>query len=159
MNGRTIQEIETEMDEVSRTGNIGRMMDLVDEHGNTFDKMYQAIIDGDLDRIEELENIGMKITDESFVKAAIIHDQLLVIVYQISKEAEIDMIINFSKFPLQLFVWNNINTETLMIDLMTLPTIALGAFIGFKVVKIIPEHTYRGFVIAITVISAFLLLL
>jgi hypothetical protein len=73
------------------------MMDLVDEHGNTFDKMYQAIIDGDLDRIEELENLGMKITDESLVKAAIIHDQLLVIVYQVNKGADIDMIIDFAK--------------------------------------------------------------
>ena len=69
------------------------------------------------------------------------------------------MIINFSKFPLQLFVWNNINIETLTIDLVTLPAIAVGAILGFKVVKIIPEHTYRGFVIVITVISAFLLLL
>ncbi|MDP2888193.1 MAG: sulfite exporter TauE/SafE family protein [Bacteroidota bacterium] len=69
------------------------------------------------------------------------------------------MIINFTKFPLQLFVWDNISIETLTIDLMTLPAIALGAFIGFKAVKIIPEHIYRGFVIAITVISAFLLLL
>jgi len=69
------------------------------------------------------------------------------------------MIINFTKFPLQLFVWDNISIETLTIDLMTLPAIALGAYIGFKVVKIIPEHTYRGFVILITVISAFLLLL
>jgi hypothetical protein len=69
------------------------------------------------------------------------------------------MIINFTKFPLQLFVWNNIKAETLMIDLMTLPAIALGAFLGFKVVKIIPEHAYRGFVIVITVITAFLLLL
>ena len=69
------------------------------------------------------------------------------------------MIINFTKFPLQLFVWNNISAETLMIDLVTLPAIALGAFIGFKMVKIIPENTYRGFVIVITVISAFLLLL
>ena len=69
------------------------------------------------------------------------------------------MIINFAKFPLQLFVWHNINSQTLIIDLMTLPAIALGAFIGMKAVKIIPEHTYRGFVIAITVLSAFLLLL
>jgi uncharacterized membrane protein YfcA len=69
------------------------------------------------------------------------------------------MIINFTKFPLQLFVWNNINLQTLTIDLMTLPAIAIGAVLGFKLVKIIPEHTYRGFVIAITVISAFLLLL
>lgn len=68
------------------------------------------------------------------------------------------MIINFTKFPLQLFVWNNINASTLMIDLVTLPAIAIGAFVGFKMVKIIPEHTYRGAVIVITVISAFLLL-
>jgi len=69
------------------------------------------------------------------------------------------MIINFSKFPLQMFVWNNINTSSLAIDLVTLPAIALGAFLGFKVVKVIPEHTYRGFVIVITAISAFLLLI
>jgi len=69
------------------------------------------------------------------------------------------MIINFSKFPLQLFVWNNIKIETLAIDLVTLPAIAVGAILGFKMVKIIPERAYRGFVIVITVISALLLLL
>jgi len=69
------------------------------------------------------------------------------------------MIINFTKFPLQLFVWDNINAETLMIDLMTLPAIAAGAFLGFKVVKIIPEHAYRGVVIVITAISALLLMI
>lgn len=69
------------------------------------------------------------------------------------------LIINFSKFPLQMFVWDNINAESLLIDLVTLPSIALGAFLGFKIVKIIPENTFRGFVIAITFISAFLLLL
>ncbi|MBL7972667.1 MAG: sulfite exporter TauE/SafE family protein [Prolixibacteraceae bacterium] len=69
------------------------------------------------------------------------------------------MIINFTKFPLQLFVWENINTETLLIDLITLPAIALGAFLGYRIVKIIPEHTFRTFVIIITAISAFLLLI
>jgi uncharacterized membrane protein YfcA len=69
------------------------------------------------------------------------------------------MIINFTKFPLQFFVWNNIKPETLMVDLVTLPAIAIGAFVGFKVVKIIPERIYRGFVIVITAISAFLLLI
>jgi uncharacterized membrane protein YfcA len=69
------------------------------------------------------------------------------------------MIINFTKFPLQMFVWNNISLETLSIDLITLPAIALGAFMGFKMVKIIPEKIYRGFVIIITTVSAFLLLI
>jgi uncharacterized protein len=69
------------------------------------------------------------------------------------------MIINLSKFPLQLFVWKNISPETLSIDLITLPAIGLGAFLGFKIVGKIPENTFRGFVIAITFISAFLLLI
>lgn len=69
------------------------------------------------------------------------------------------MIINFTKFPLQLFVWHNITSHTLLLDLVTLPAIAFGAFLGVKMVKIIPEHTYRGAVIVITAISAFLLLL
>ena len=68
------------------------------------------------------------------------------------------MIINFTKFPLQLFVWDNITASTLIIDLMTLPAIAIGAVLGFKIVKVIPEHTYRGAVIVITAISALLLL-
>lgn len=69
------------------------------------------------------------------------------------------MIINFTKFPLQLFVWDNINASTLMVDLITFPAIAIGAVLGFKMVTVIPEHTYRGAVIVITAISAFLLLL
>ena len=69
------------------------------------------------------------------------------------------MVVNFTKFPLQYFVWNNIKAETLMVDLVTLPAIAAGAFLGFKVVQIIPEQAYRGVVILITVISAFLLLI
>jgi len=69
------------------------------------------------------------------------------------------LIINISKFPLQMFVWHNISLQSLAIDLITLPAIAVGAILGFKLVKIIPEHTYRGFVIVITVISAFMLLI
>jgi uncharacterized protein len=69
------------------------------------------------------------------------------------------LIINITKFPLQMFVWHNISVHSLTIDLIGIPAIVLGAFIGLKVVKIIPEKTYRGFVIAITALSAFLLLI
>jgi uncharacterized membrane protein YfcA len=68
------------------------------------------------------------------------------------------MVINFTKFPLQYFVWNNINRETLLIDLVAIPAIAVGALAGFHIIKIIPENAYRGIVIVITVFSAFLLL-
>jgi uncharacterized membrane protein YfcA len=69
------------------------------------------------------------------------------------------LIINLTKFPLQLFVWHNISIHSLTIDLIAVPSIVLGAYLGLKVVKIIPEKTYRGFVILITAISAFLLLI
>lgn len=94
---RKITEIEAEMEQAAKTGNIGKMIDLVDEHGNTFDKMHAAIADGDLDRITELEQLGKDITDTQFSKSAIISNQLLVVVYQVNKGADIDKIIRFSK--------------------------------------------------------------
>ena len=69
------------------------------------------------------------------------------------------LILNFFKFPLHLFVWKTISWPSLTLDLMTLPAIALGAFLGIWLVKIIPEKTYRAFVIIVTAASAFLLLI
>ena len=68
-------------------------------------------------------------------------------------------IINLSKFPLQVLVWKNINLNTLTIDILVLPAIALGAWLGIILVKQIPEKAYKWFVIVITVLSAFLILI
>lgn len=93
---RTLKEIEEEMDKYSDLGDLGKVMDLADEHGNTVDKMYKAIIEGDLEKIKLLEPIGMDITQEHFVKAAIIHEQLLVIAYQVNSGADVDLVIDFA---------------------------------------------------------------
>ncbi|WP_321290728.1 sulfite exporter TauE/SafE family protein [uncultured Sunxiuqinia sp.] len=69
------------------------------------------------------------------------------------------LIINFCKFPLHLFVWNTISWQSLKLDLLTLPAIALGAFLGILLVKQIPEKAYRAVVIGVTAVSAFLLLI
>lgn len=69
------------------------------------------------------------------------------------------LIVNFVKFPLQMFVWHNITSETLLLNLTALPAIAAGAFTGIWLVKKIPEQTYRTFVIVVTAVSAFLLLI
>ncbi len=69
------------------------------------------------------------------------------------------LIINFTKFPLQMFVWNNIKVDYILINLLLLPAIGIGAYLGILLVKRIPEQSYRTFVILITGISAFLLLL
>ncbi|MCD6354740.1 MAG: sulfite exporter TauE/SafE family protein [Prolixibacteraceae bacterium] len=68
------------------------------------------------------------------------------------------LIINLSKFPLHIFVWKTISLNTLTLDILLLPAIALGAFLGIKLVKKISDKTYRTFVFIVTALSAFLLL-
>jgi uncharacterized protein len=67
-------------------------------------------------------------------------------------------IVNLSKFPLQVLVWKNINFNTLTIDILVFPAIALGAWLGIFTVKRIPEKAYKWMVIVITILSSFLIL-
>ncbi len=69
------------------------------------------------------------------------------------------LIINFTKFPLQFFVWNNISMDFLKLNFLMTPMIGLGAFTGIWLVKKISDQSYRMFVIVVTAISAFLLLI
>jgi uncharacterized membrane protein YfcA len=66
-------------------------------------------------------------------------------------------IINLIKLPLHVFIWETVNFKTFSYDIILIPGIAIGAFIGFRLVKFIPERGYRYFVIAVTTISALLL--
>ena len=69
------------------------------------------------------------------------------------------LILNLSKFPLHIFIWETINRQTLKLNLLLLPGIAIGAIAGIWLVKKIPENTYRAFIIIATAISALLLLI
>ncbi|MEZ5104257.1 MAG: sulfite exporter TauE/SafE family protein [Draconibacterium sp.] len=69
------------------------------------------------------------------------------------------LIINFSKFPLHLFVWKTISWNTLLLDILLLPGIAAGAFLGVWLVKKLSDKFYRTAVIVVTALSAFLLLI
>lgn len=90
---RSLKEMEEEMDSNVPLGNIGRVMDLVDEHGNTMDDMSYAIFDDDLDRIHHLEHLDMDITGESSVVAAVRNDQLMVVANQVRRGLDIDLLI------------------------------------------------------------------
>ncbi|TKG90148.1 sulfite exporter TauE/SafE family protein [Puteibacter caeruleilacunae] len=68
-------------------------------------------------------------------------------------------IINLSKFPLHVMAWETISWNSLLLDIMMFPAIALGAWLGVRIVKRIPDATYRWFVIIITILSAFLLII
>ncbi len=86
---RSLKEIEEEMNRNVPLGNIGKVMDLVDEHGNTTDQMFYAIYDGDLDRICYLEQFGIDMTGESFVVAAVRNDQLMVVANQVRRGCDL----------------------------------------------------------------------
>lgn len=68
-------------------------------------------------------------------------------------------IVNVFKLPLQIWGWHNITLQTFSFNLMLLPAIALGAFLGIKITKLIPENAYKWFVIVATLLSAIALLL
>lgn len=67
------------------------------------------------------------------------------------------LIANVSKVPLHIWVWETINWSTFLVNLTTFPIIAIGAFIGVRIVLLIPEVWYRRFVISVTLASALLL--
>jgi uncharacterized membrane protein YfcA len=68
------------------------------------------------------------------------------------------MILNFSKIPLQLFVWKNLTWEGIILNLLALPFIILGAYIGIKIVKVIPEKEFKIVILALVIISSLMLM-
>lgn len=61
---------------------------------------------------------------------------------------------NIIKLPFHIFVWKTISANTLLLNLIALPVVFLGTFLGYRIVKIIPEKPYRFFVIGAIVIAA-----
>jgi uncharacterized protein len=69
------------------------------------------------------------------------------------------LVINLFKLPLQAFYWKNINATSLLTDLALLPALALGFWMGIKLVNQISNQRYRRIVIVLTLAGAILLLL
>jgi len=68
------------------------------------------------------------------------------------------LIINLFKIPFHIFIWGTINVETFQLNLTLFPAIAVGAFMGIFIVKMIPEKAYRVFLLATTAITALVLI-
>jgi uncharacterized membrane protein YfcA len=64
------------------------------------------------------------------------------------------LVINWFKVPFHIFVWNTITLNTFLLDLLTIPFIAVGAFLGVFVVKKMKDRAYRWFIIAMTLVAA-----
>lgn len=64
------------------------------------------------------------------------------------------LIVNVSKVPLHIWAWGTITVDTFVLDIVLIPAIALGAFLGVRIVRRIPEKLYRWFVIVMTAAAA-----
>ncbi len=64
------------------------------------------------------------------------------------------LIINLFKIPFHVAVWKTIDINTFTLDLAMFPAIMIGAVLGFKLVKYIPEKPYRIFIIIATALAA-----
>lgn len=69
------------------------------------------------------------------------------------------LVINLLKLPLQAFVWHNITWNTLRLNLLMLPVIAIGSLIGIRIVKLLPEKIFRIFIQTVTVLSVILMII
>ena len=72
----------------------------------------------------------------------------------IGTTAWIFLFVNLFKFPFQVFFWKNINAQSLQIDLVLIPALALGFGIGLLIVGKIQDEKYRKIVILLTLIGS-----
>lgn len=68
------------------------------------------------------------------------------------------MVTNWFKVPFHVFSWHTITWNTFLLDLMTLPVIMLGAYLGIVVVRNLSEKMYRWFIITMTIVAALFML-
>lgn len=68
------------------------------------------------------------------------------------------MLINLVKWPFHIFVWKTITVSSFTMNVLAIPAIALGILIGIRIIKILPEKTFRYFIIFMTFIIALRLL-
>lgn len=67
------------------------------------------------------------------------------------------LFVNLFKLPFHIFSWKTIQIETIKYDLLLLPTLFLGFWLGVKVVSQINNDLYRKIIIWLTVLGAVLM--
>lgn len=77
----------------------------------------------------------------------------------IGTAAWVFLVINFFKLPFQVIFWNNINAHSLGTDIVVLPALLLGFYVGVKIVGLIKEDSYRKIIIAVTFIGGIFIFL
>jgi uncharacterized protein len=76
----------------------------------------------------------------------------------IGTAAWIFLVINLFKLPFQVFFWKNITLESVYTDLLLLPAMLIGFWVGLRIVSKIKDDNYRKVVIVLTFLGAIVLL-
>ena len=69
------------------------------------------------------------------------------------------LVINYLKIPVQIWAWDNITVQSLMLDALTIPFVLLGGTLGILLIKKLPEKGFRYFTTAVTCLSVLMLLM
>jgi hypothetical protein len=77
----------------------------------------------------------------------------------IGTAAWIFLVINLFKLPFQIIYWKNITTSSLQVDLLLLPSMLLGFWVGLKLVDKIKDEGYRKVILALTLAGAIVIFL
>jgi len=72
----------------------------------------------------------------------------------IGTAAWVFLVINLFKLPFQIFYWKNITASSLQTDIVLLPALGIGFWMGLKIVHRIKDENYRKVVIVLTLIGA-----
>jgi uncharacterized membrane protein YfcA len=62
--------------------------------------------------------------------------------------------VNLIKVPFHIFIWETISLDSFLINIIVLPAIGLGAYLGVRIIKLVPEKPFRWFIIGTTFIAA-----
>jgi len=76
----------------------------------------------------------------------------------IGTAAWIFLFMNLFKLPFQIFYWGNINMQSLKVDAVLLPLMALGFWTGIGIVGRINDEQFRKLVMLLTLIGSMLML-
>lgn len=69
------------------------------------------------------------------------------------------LIVNVLKLPFHFFVWETISLQSLSLNLILLPGILLGFFVGVRFIKVIKEAFFRKMILVLTAVGAILIML
>jgi len=68
-------------------------------------------------------------------------------------------LLNLFKLPFHIWVWKTVTPETLSLNLILVPGILLGFWLGVKIVANLNERRFKNLILWLTAISSLLVLL